>query len=262
MGVNDKHKIEEKHDIAAYSKLAEAANFYLDESFHYINSALVTESSSILFSQKLETIEPTSQDEKILKDVDLTMPPISLLQSEIAKVLTQDTLNKISFALNQAQLEAEASSYTFAKSHTINSIELLGHLNCFAFFIETLTNRHLLFLKQSDKLDNFTYSQLALAKILNRLVYICKEELSTNKIQLNEVAYLFNSRNKTVHYTPDNAISLKVDIATLFRIWKQTIKLLKLFHLKEKFYEDNFPNQVELHVKNFESRWTKITTNP
>ena len=252
--------MEDRHDISTYSKLAEAAIFYLDESFNYINKALEAELCRIIFYEKIKGIDPSPEDRQIVAEFKIPTDTISFLQSNFEEVLKTETIDKLSTAWNQSQIDAKTMVYKFHKPHTINSIELLGHLNNFAFFIETLTNRHLLFLKHTDKLDNFSYNQLSLSKILIRLIFICKEELDRNEIQLNEIANLFTHRNKTVHYTPDNATTLQIDIASLIRIWKQTIKFLTLLHAKEKFNEDKFSLSMAEHIKRFESKWTNEIT--
>jgi len=249
--------MDNKHDISTYSKLAEAAIFYLDESFNYINKALEAELCRIIFFEKIKSINPSPHDRQIVAAFKIPTDTISFLQNNFEEVLKTETLSKLTLAWNQAQIDAKNTPHIFHKSHTINSIELLGHLNNFAFFIETLTNRHLLFLKHTQKLDNFSYNQLSLSKILIRLIFICKEELDRNEIQLNEIANLFTHRNKTVHYTPDNATTLQIDIASLIRIWKQTIKFLTVLHAKEKFNEDKFSLSLNEHIKRFESQWAK-----
>lgn len=246
-----------KHDIDTYSKLAEAANFYLEESFRHINNALISELSGILFENKIEKINLTRKDHQIVSKIEFTENPLHLLQTDFGDVLTDKTIQRLADAWHSAQLEAENQLHEFPKNHTINSIELLGHINYLAFFLETLTNRHLLFLHQTKAIDNFTYNNLSIAKTLNRLIFICKTELETNKLQLNEIANLFSLRNKTVHYTPENALSFRTDIASLIRIWNQIIKLLKIFERREKFIDDVFSILVSDHITDFKSNWTK-----
>lgn len=245
----------DKHDLSTYSKLAEAARFYLDESFRNVDNALITELSGILFAKKIQEIDPTEKDKEIAGNTQMPENHIHVMQNEHGEVMTDETIGKLADAWSLAQFEALRQPHTFSKNHVINAIELLGHINYLAFFVETLTNRHLLFLQQTGVLDNFTYNNLSLAKILNRLIFVCKEELETNKIQLNEIANLFSLRNKTVHYTPDNALAFKTDIASLIRIWNQTIKLLKLFERKEKFVDNIFSDDLNHCVADFNQRW-------
>ncbi len=57
---------------------------------------------------------------------------------------------------------------------------------------------------------------------------------------IEAVSRLFRLRNKTTHYTPENAASLKVTINELFNLWNHTRKLLAYFHSREQFTNDGF----------------------
>lgn len=248
--------MENKHDIETYSKLAEAARFYLDESFHYVNEAISYEFASILVSEKLNEIDPTEQDQEIVANAIILEDPINLLRDNRCKVLTNETLQAISSAWEKAQIESRTKKHKFEKNHIINSIDILGHLNNFGFFIETLINRHLLYLRHSNKIDDFSYSRISVAKVMERLIFLFKEGLIQNKIQLNEIVNLFSLRNKTVHFTPDNAVVLKPKISELIQIWTQTRKIIEKFERKEKFNEERFSKLLNNHVIEFKNKWT------
>jgi hypothetical protein len=138
----------------------------------------------------------------------------------------------------------------------IAPIEILGHLNNFGFFIETLVNRHLLFLNQTGTIDEFSYARISISKIMERLIYIFKDDLNNNKVQLNEITNLFSLRNKTVYLTPDNAIALKPRISELIQIWTQSIKIIKKLEQKEKFNENSFSIRLEQHMYEIKTNWT------
>jgi hypothetical protein len=109
------------------------------------------------------------------------------------------------------------------------------------------------------QLDNFTYNNLYRAKVLTRMIFVFKEELSSNKVSLNEVSNLFSLRNKTVHYTPENAISLIVKLDALLRIWNQSSKLIQVLHRREKFNEEKFSDLINKNIKQISDRWFKKT---
>ncbi|NQV19314.1 MAG: hypothetical protein HQ534_12330 [Armatimonadetes bacterium] len=245
-----------KHDIETYFKLAEGANFFLDESFHYINESLSYEFASKLFSEKIESIEPSEEERKINANSNLPEDTIGLLQAEIPDVLQGETLNLMSKAWEQAQILSKTRNHKFGMNHEINSIEMLGHLNNFGFFIETLVNRHLLYLMQSNYIDDFSYARISIAKIMERLIFIFKESLNENKVHLNEIAKLFSLRNKTVHYTPDNARALKPKVFEMIQIWKQSKKIIERFEKVENFNEDQFSIKLNNHIICFKSKWT------
>ncbi len=244
-----------KHDINTYSKLATGASFFLEESFKYVNAALEYEFASILFSQLLDKIEPNEDDRKRIANLDFPENTIELLQFDNQDVLSDETSKSILKAWRSAQIQAAKEKHKFAKSQRINSIEILGHLNNFGFFIETLVNRHLLFLNQTKALDDFSYTRVSTSRIMERIIYIFKEELNNKLINLNEVQNLFKLRNKTVHFTPDNAKALKPKISELIQIWTQCAKLLEKLEEKEKFNDEIFSKQVIYYSLKIQEKW-------
>ena len=74
-------------------------------------------------------------------------------------------------------------------------------------------------------------------------------------MQINEIANLFALRNKTVHYTPDNAKALKPKLSELLQIWKQAKKIIERLEKKEGFNEDKFSELLEKHINETISCW-------
>lgn len=245
-----------KHDIETYTKLAEGAQFFLNESFNYIDQTLKSETASIIYSKLIDKIEPNEKDKAIFENTDFTDDILELLQSEIGTVLSDETLESFTVAWQKALFISENYNHKFKLNHKIDSIEILGHLNNLGFFIETLTNRHLLFLCQSNIIDDFSYSRISTAKIMERLIFIFKEEIIAKKIHLNEITNLFSLRNKTVHYTPDNSIALKPSISELIQIWNQCKKTIEKFEKVEKINEQRFSIQMEIYIRDFKNKWT------
>jgi hypothetical protein len=245
----------EKYDIDVYSKLESGASFFLQESFNYIHIALSYEYAGILFSEKIENIEPSIKDRKMTEVVDIPDNPVELLQSQMPDVLTEETSKLMYEAWEKSQMEAENGSYNFQLNHRITNIEILGHINNLGFFIETLINRHLLFLKQTKVMDDFSYTRVSKARIIERIIYIFKDELRNDKVHLNEIASLFNLRNKTVHFTPDNANALKPRLSELIQIWKQCIKIIEKLEKAEKFTEEKFSERLNNNINYIKERW-------
>lgn len=245
----------EKHDLGTYMKLSEASIYFLNYSFFNLDNALKTDYTGELFSKKIDLIETTEEDNRLLSSFSFPTDTIEFLQQEIKAPLSQGTSDRLKNAWLEAENELVNSPFKFSKTHSITSIDVIGHVTNFAFFIETITNRHLLFLNQSGELENFSYNQITQAKILNRLIYIFKDEIQNNQLNLNEIANLFSLRNKTVHYTPDNAISLRTDLSTLMRIWNQSITLCDKFYLKEQFLENKFSYQIQERIDWLLDKW-------
>jgi hypothetical protein len=242
-------------DIETYSKLGEGINFYLNESFHYLNEALIYEYASIIFSAEIDKIEPNDSDRKLIENINLPENPIELLQIKNIEAITDETASKMADSWKIAQQMARFGKHSFGHKHEINSIEILGHLNNFGSFIETLVNRHLLFLNHLNEIDDLSYSRISTTRIIDRLIYIFKDDLKLNKVQINEIVNLFSLRNKTVHYTPDNAKALKPKLSELFQIWKQAKKIIQRLETKEKFSEDKISELLEQHMNEINQRW-------
>ena len=155
----------DKHDMEAYAKLREGADFYLSESFYHINESLLDESAGILFSKYLQEIDPTDVDRKIAESASIPKSTIELLRFNCNEVLSEETTRKMSDAWRKAQMISRFKNYGSGLNHIINSIHILGHLNNFGFFIETIINRHLLLLQDSKSIDGLSYSRIAIAKI-------------------------------------------------------------------------------------------------
>ncbi|MFC4687958.1 hypothetical protein ACFO4P_13515 [Epilithonimonas pallida] len=246
-----------KHDIETYSKLAEGAKFYLDESFSYINVCLESELRNLIFGELIEKINPTKDDEELVKKSSefLSEDVIENLKSNEIEFLTKQTVESFIDAWKKSKIYSQKLNHKFNKQHKITSIEILGHLNNFGFFIETLTNRHLLYLYQSKKINDFCYSRISISKVLERLIFIFKDEISNNKLHLNEISNLFSLRNKTVHYTPDNSMALKPTISELIQIWEQSKKLIEYFEKNEEIDEELFSKSLDAHIQETRKKW-------
>lgn len=242
--------------LTKFMKLAEAAEFYLRESFNYLHQCAESELAGVIFKEMILLVSTTKEDQKI---DDTTVFPdgvIETLTEDHPEVLSEKTHGKIDHAWERSQELSGILGHNFHKTKVFDSIELLGHVGNFAFFFETLVNRHLLFLLLSNRIDNFTYNNLSRSKLLTRLTYIFKDELVSNVIDLNEIANLFRLRNKTVHFTPDNAIQLEVKIDALIRIWNQVMSIVSKFQKIEKFNEQQFSTIIEHEINEFNDRWT------
>lgn len=190
-------KMTNNHDIETYSKLGEGINFYLNESFHYLNEALIYEYASIIFSADIDKIEPTDSDRKLIENLNLPEHPVELLQTQNIEALSDETASKMADSWKMAQKMARFGQHSFGHKHEINSIEILGHLNNFGFFIETLVNRHLLFLNQLNEIDDLSYSRISTARIIDRLIEMSRlnvnfENLKSILIDIEDKSFYIN----------------------------------------------------------------------
>ncbi len=246
-----------KKEINTYTKLEHAGSFFLHEAFTYLNIALEREFANIQFSKELSYFEPSPDDIDILNKIEyLPNDSINILQSETPNVFSKDTLILMRESWIKALAKSKTEKHKFKKEHRIDTIEILGHINNFGFFIETLVNRHLLFLNQTGVIDDFSYKKIYRSGIMDRLIYIFKDDLCKSKVHLNEITCLFTLRNKTVHFTPDNATALKPKISELLQIHTQSVIIIKRFEEKEKFIDEViFSKELESKIEQIKSRW-------
>jgi len=245
----------DKHDIETYSRLESAATYFLSSSFISLDNAMKEESKGLIYLEEIMKIDVPEKDKESFEQTTLLSNPVELLQLDDKFNISGDLMNKFLNAGYKTEKRLLEENIRLKKDHKIGSIEILGHLNNFGFFIETLINRHLLFLSHKNEIDSISYNRISIAKIMERIIYLFKEELNNNKIQLNEIINLFSLRNKTVHFTPDNAKALNVKLSELYRIWTQTIKLLKILEKKEKFNGIKFSERLNTAGKDFQKHW-------
>ncbi|WP_269235831.1 hypothetical protein [Flavobacterium flavigenum] len=243
-----------KHDIETYSRLERAADYFLHCSFTSLQNAMRDELKGLIYLEEIMKIDVSEKDKMNFKKAKLPTNPVELLQSGNLNI-SGDLMNKFLHAGYVTEKRLLEEHVKFNKEHKIGSIEILGHLNNFGFFIETVINRHLLFLLHIEEIDSISYNRISIAKIMERIIYLFKDELKKNKIQLNEIINLFSLRNKTVHFTPDNAIALNVKLIELYRIWNQTIKLLKVLEKKEKFKGIKLSEKLGNSSNDFQQHW-------
>lgn len=245
----------EQDHLGTYHKMAEAAGFYLHQSFSHIDHVFEYELASIFFSELLNEINLTQKDIEIAGKLFIPNGTVDLLKSDMSDPMTTETLQKVHLAWDTAQLKASTRGYFFPTNTIVSNTSLLGHVNNLGFFIETLVNRHLIFLNMSDELNNFSYKTLERSQLLNRLIYIFKEEIDKNLIQLDKTSKLLKLRNSAVHFTPYNAEKFKVSLEELLGIWGEFAKILRQMYKREQFYETPFFELLDQYKTEFKGRW-------
>lgn len=244
------------YDIDTYHKLGQGAAFYLEESFVSINYAMRGDYTVYIFAHLLKDIDITNFDKEILQKSSIPEETIGLLQKEIGDVLSKETITKLANAMRSAKIQARNTTHKFKKSHQIETINIIGHVTNFAFFIEVLINRHLLFLNHSEIIDDFSYKQISSGRILDRIIYIFKDDIIQNKVDLTELKSLFRLRNKAVHFTPENSKSLRVGISQLIKMWDKSVKIIKALEKIENFNEERFSDLILRYRGDFLKLWT------
>jgi len=251
--------MESKYNIETFEKLYKAAKFYLGESFKYVNDIFTNDSEKLILVEQLKNVQLTEEDFKNIEEAGFPKDTLQYLRNgkRLEQYLSVEALNNILKAHTEANKIVSNKKPKIPKKHVITSIEILGHISNLALFVEVLTNRHLLFLNHQRKIDNFVYNQLSEGKILNIVIFICRDEIENGSIKLDSVKTLFRHRNKVVHHTPKNATVLKVKVEDLFQIWNQVIKLIVLYEDKEKFIENKLSSKITIERDIIQNKWFK-----
>jgi tRNA threonylcarbamoyladenosine modification (KEOPS) complex Cgi121 subunit len=237
-----------KYDLDTYKRLAEAADFYFGESFKYIEEILTEDLKKIILEEQINNLSFSEREIEILEEAAIPKNVIAHLRNgkKLEPSLSVETLNKILNCHIKTNNTISLDKPKIPKKQIIRSIKILGHISNFALFVEVLTNRHLLFLNHTNKIDNFIYNQLSEGNILNIIIFICRDELENGSIKLDSIKNLFKHRNKAVHHTPKNALEFKVKVEDLFQIWNQIIKLTAIYEEKEQFIENKLSSKLKL----------------
>lgn len=246
-----------KYDLDTFNRLEEAAKFYLGESFKYLNEIFKKDLERLILVEQLKNVELSDEDLKDIEEAGIPTNTIQYLRSDkrLEKFLSVETLNNILNRHKNVNTIISNKKQKLQKTQTIQSIEILGHISNLALFVEVLTNRHLLFLNQTNKIDDFIYNQLSEGNILNIIIFICRNELEKGNIKLDSIKNLFRLRNKAVHHTPKNASEFKVKVEDLFQIWNQTIQLIKLYEDRERFQENKFSSILNFEKNHIQDNW-------
>ena len=244
--------------LDGFTKMSEASKFFLFDSFDHIEEEIKYNIASELFGEELKKIDTTDADNKVLEKVsDKVFGDVKKLIKFDGYVISRATQTKISEAWMKAQLDANYTSMKFPKNTELSGQDLLGHITNFAFFIECLTNRHLLLMRVNEKMDDFTFNSLDKASVPNKIIYCLKDEIKKKKLNPIRLNLLFKLRNFAVHFTLDNSTSFKVTIEQLIQIWTESSKLCDLFHKKEKTKDVNLKEMVDSLVDEFKTKFVK-----
>ena len=241
--------------LESYSKLGEAAQLFLFDAFHHIHQEFEYQLAGEIFGKKIQKIDPTDADRKVLADSS-NIPDnlIDLLKFE-DDVLTKHTQERLENTWIEAQNEAKVQKHVFSFKHELKGISLLGNFTNFALFFEVLLNRHLLYLKISNSITDETYNTMDRSPVMSKLNFVFKEEINAKKVKVGQVSRLYKFRNLSVHYTATNAKRLKITIEQIMAIWKETKRIVEEMHNIEQQIELSFSTLIEEQIFIVKERW-------
>ncbi|MEQ3664078.1 hypothetical protein [Olleya sp.] len=234
--------------IPSFRNLKGASSVYLENSFKVLNEALENES---IDKTVYDNLEYSEEDLELMRIYEETKKkPIEHLRNGYSNI-TNVTFIKIKERRALAIINKESLDLKFPLEHNMNDMKTLLHITNFALFFETIINRHLLFLKTTNKIDPFEYKHIEKSSVINKILFITKGQ----NLSLNFIAKLFTLRNFAVHYTADNANNFGVTIEILKSIWKQVRTILITLEKKEQFLEEKGSEMIQVYMEDFNERW-------
>jgi len=252
-------KIRDNETLIHFSNMGEAAKFFLNESFQYAEKKLRHWIADEIFTEKIKLIQPTLEDLEVIKDVEKKLSSANL--HEILKydieVLSKKTQERFNETWLLAQRESLTKKLLFSPKKELGGQSLMGHVTNLAFFIEVLCSRHLVLLKIKEELDDFRFSILDDAAVLNKLIYCFRDELDAKTMTLDKIKHLFKLRNLAVHYNISNAKKFSATIEDLIGIWRDVSKITNVLQKKENVLDVDFPFIIDQFVDFFKKNYVK-----
>lgn len=218
-----------KKIVYGFQNLGGAAFMYLEISFDHLNKALSNESINRLVFRDFTYSEDDDDLEKEYQE--LIKNPIGYMRAWYTSSISNVTFDEIKKRRAKAIIDLKTTTTKFLNSFSIADLHALVHVTNLALFVETITNRHLFFLKEIEEITGWEYHQLEKSSVINKLVYLTKDK----NIYLNHISRLFTLRNKAVHYTVANSFGYEMTIELLKSIWNQISSILKYLESIEMF---------------------------
>ena len=237
--------------IAGFGTAEYVANFLLQESFQYAHQAAAYEVAGILFGERIMSIDP---------DPSWKMPeiPESLAgwlerRDEIDQtILDPVTAERMSNAWQTAQRDAWDSDKKLDRVHPLTSItEVVGYAVNLTVCLESILNRHLFLLRESNELSPDHFRSVDRAELMPKLLFCFKEQILSRKLNVSRIKQLVSLRNKAVHYRVDEFGSLSLKVIDMIGIWQEFGGILALTR-GEPTQED-----IQGFTDDFINRWIR-----
>jgi len=206
-----------------YSRLEEAAVFFLYDAFQHAYLAAQLEVAGLIFAERIMSIEPEPDWE--VPPLPTTLP--EFLRTEV-QVISDDTASRLAQAWDEAQAAASSSELKLARTHAIESIEVIGHIIGLSACVESVVNRHLFLLTESGQLEPHHYASLDRTEVIPKVLFAFKDEVLSKQLPISNLKRLFRLRNQAVHFKASTARSIKPTVERLLCIWSEVGQLFEL----------------------------------
>jgi hypothetical protein len=210
-------------DLSGRYQLTEAASHFLHTSFQHLATSLRLECAGIIFGREIQSIDPPDDWE----GPDLFNSESDPLDVD-EEVLPEETIDKLAGAWEDAQNRALSGEVTVPIDHTIRRVEIASHILNLYSVVETVINRHLYAEKEAGRLDEGVYQSMDRARLLSKMAYVFKEEISSGEFRLDRFKHLNTLRNAAVHYRSESRDRLMPTVKELTYIWRNVGEMLEL----------------------------------
>ena len=143
-------------------------------------------------------------------------------------MLPPETIRQMGEAWNRAQREAEEKGPLLDKNQTLDSVFVAGHVLNLFICVEIVANRRLLYLKEEGTISGDIYKSLDRAGVIPKVLFLFKESLSDDALQVGHLRKLASLRNSAVHYRGNSGAQIATQLKTLLDINREVGKLLSL----------------------------------
>lgn len=213
--------------LANFSRLEEAATFFLYSAFDHANMAIQLEVAGTIFAELIGKIEP--EPGWVVPSLPTALPELlEAFKRDDVQLISDATASRLAAAWEKAQDMAPSSGQKVKKTFAIKSIEILGHVIDLAACVESAVNRHLFYLRESGLLEDHLYASLDRTEVIPKILFAFKSEVQSKKLPTGRLVNLFRLRNQAVHFKASSAESIKLTVEDLLGIWHDVGLLLEL----------------------------------
>lgn len=210
-------------DFVQKYTLETASTFFLEQAFNDIRKAAYNETFQNVFVKNVKAAARNA-------GFDI---PSSNRFLEIFLWFDDIKENNPDFARNIDKYRESRSGAPFSsfriplpKKHTIEAIEIVGHVINLAAFVELVMNKHLHSLLEAGYIENHHFDNLEKAGAISKILFAFEEDIHSKRLQVSRLKHLFRLRNKAVHYKASSTKTVRVTVEELIGIWREIGDLL------------------------------------
>lgn len=211
-------------ELKNFGGLDEASFYFMNSAFDHIKHAFIMERANIIFGEEIMKIN-------VPNDWEVPEFPESIEeQLEFnTQLLPEETIEDMAKCWEYAQaMASESDEIRLPKGHKVNSIEIVGHIINLHAFVETQLNRHLYYLRVTNKISGEIFNSLDRTEFIPKILYMFKDEVDNKELNIQQFRSLNKLRNNAVHFKKGSRESIKPTIGELILIWREVGILLML----------------------------------